>query len=99
VTADGELAGFVMLAEPISTEPYWFLWRLLIDRRHQRRGIGRRVLALLGERIRAEGGTALFTSWVPGPGSPEGFYRQLGFEPTGVVEDGEIEARLSLVRP
>ena len=28
-------------------------------------------------------GTELYTSYGVGPGSPEGFYRHLGFDPTG----------------
>ena len=34
------------------------------------------------------------TSWVPGDGSPEGFYLGFGFEPTGEIEDGELVGRL-----
>ena len=55
VEADGELAGFVMLAEVTDAHPEPYLWRLFVDRRHQRRGIGDRVLALVVERLRAEG--------------------------------------------
>jgi RimJ/RimL family protein N-acetyltransferase len=96
VEADGELAGFVMLAARTAHHPEPYLWRLLVDRRHQRRGIGDRVLALLAERLRAEGETTLLASWHRGPGGPEPFYLARGFVPTGVVEDGEIEGRLTL---
>jgi RimJ/RimL family protein N-acetyltransferase len=96
VEADDELAGFVMLAEPTAATPEPYLWRLLIDRRHQRRGIGDRVLTRLVERLRAEGHRSLLVSWTPGRGSPEPFYLARGFVPTGVVEDGEVEARLTL---
>jgi ribosomal protein S18 acetylase RimI-like enzyme len=40
IEADGEPAGFVMCSEPTPTSPLPFLWRLLVDRRHQGRGIG-----------------------------------------------------------
>lgn len=96
VVADGDFAGFVMVAEPTEGHPVPYLWRLLIDRSHQRRGIGRRVIGLLADQARTWGAEALDTSWEPGKGSPEGFYRGLGFEPTGRIIDGEIEARLSL---
>lgn len=96
IEADGELVGFVMLAarRPHHRESY--LWRLLVDRRHQRRGIGDRVLTLLTERLRNEGDTTLLVSWLPGRGGPGPFYLARGFVPTGVVEEGEIEARLTL---
>ena len=96
IEADAELAGFVMLAERTAAHPEAYLWRLLIDRRHQRRGIGDRVLALLTAQLRAEGHETLLVSWHPGAGGPEPFYVARGFVPTGVVEDGEIEARLRL---
>jgi len=34
-------------------------------------------------------------SYVPVPGSAEKFYRDLGFKPTGKVEDGDVELELS----
>jgi RimJ/RimL family protein N-acetyltransferase len=45
VLADGERVGFVMLAEVTPHHPEPFLWRLLVDRLHQRRGIGSMILA------------------------------------------------------
>jgi diamine N-acetyltransferase len=32
----------------------------------------------------------LVLSYVPGDGSPEGFYRGLGFEPTGELDEDEV---------
>ncbi|MEX1006015.1 MAG: GNAT family N-acetyltransferase [Acidimicrobiia bacterium] len=96
ITADGTPVGFVMLAltNPHHPEPY--LWRLLIDRMHQRRGIGGRALDLVEDACRAMGDRALLTSWVPGRGSPEPFYLRRGYEPTGEIVDGEIEGRKPL---
>ena len=56
----------------------WFLWRLLVDEGHQRRGYGRAALDLLVDLIRAEGATELLTSYVPGDGEPWPFYERLG---------------------
>jgi RimJ/RimL family protein N-acetyltransferase len=96
IEADGELAGFLMIAEATDAHPVPYLWRLLIDRRYQRRGIGGRALDLLVARLRDEGHRALLVSWHPGEGGPEPFYLARGFVPTGKVHDGEIEARLEL---
>ena len=96
VVADGEIAGFVMITESTDAHPDPYLWRLLIDRRHQRRGIGARAVAEVAERVRALGATRLVVSWSPGQGSPEPFYLGLGFVPTGEVEEGEIVAALAL---
>ncbi len=96
ITADGEPVGFIMTAEVTPDFPEPYLWRLLVDRRHQRRGIGRRAMEQLVDRLRAEGHRRLTTSWVPGTGTPEPFYRGLGFVPTGNLVDGEIEGALDL---
>jgi RimJ/RimL family protein N-acetyltransferase len=96
VEADGEMVGFVMLAEVTDAHPEPYLWRLFVDRRHQRRGIGDRILQLVIERLRTEGNHTLLTSWESGPGGPEPFYVARGFAPTGRIVDGEIEARLLL---
>ncbi|MDH3307259.1 MAG: GNAT family N-acetyltransferase [Acidimicrobiia bacterium] len=96
VEADGELVGFVMVAMTTDHHPEPYLWRLLIDRLHQRRGIGRRVLDLLVDQCREWGDTSLLTSWADGPGGPEPFYLAYGFVATGRIVDDETEARLQL---
>lgn len=93
VEADGVLVGFVMLALRTESHPEPFLWRLLIDRLHQRRGIGTTVLDLIAAECRARGDTTLLTSWGEGKGSPRSFYLANGFVPTGRVLDAETEGR------
>ena len=88
-----ELVGFVMLALPTPPEPDPYLWRLLIDRWHQRRGIATAVLDQIEDRLRSQGHRAVYVHWQPGPGSPEPLYRARGYEPTGRIDDGEIEGR------
>src|SRR5262249_24141310 len=46
IYADDEAVGFVMLSWNVTPDPPrivgpWFLWKLLIDERYQRRGYGR----------------------------------------------------------
>ncbi len=93
VAADGELVGFVMLALSTEHHPEPFLWRLLIDRLHQRRRIGDKVVDLVAAECRTRGDRTLLVSWVDGKGSPLPFYLRNGFEPTGRVVDGEVEGR------
>lgn len=102
--ADGTPTGFVMVSwdvVPVAGEiwgPY-FLWKLLVDARHQRRGLGRAAVALVADAVAADGATELLTSCVPGPGSPQPFYEGLGFVPTGEVDpDGEVILSLDLTR-
>lgn len=94
VEADGEIVGFVMVAEITEHHPEPYLWRLLIDRLHQRRGIGVRVLDLVVAEVKGWGADSLSTSWEEGPGSPRRFYERYGFAATGEIIDGETEGRL-----
>lgn len=96
IEADGEPAGFLMYADAVNEgtpEPY--LWRFLLDRRHQGRGIGSRALDLWVEGLRAAGHSAVRASWAQGPGGPEPFYVNAGFVLTGEIEDGEVVGRRS----
>nr|WP_306239001.1 GNAT family N-acetyltransferase [Ornithinimicrobium cryptoxanthini] len=97
IEADGEPAGFLMWADAVNEgTPDPYLWRFLVDRQHQGRGIGGRALELWADDLRAAGHTAIETSWVQGHGGPEPFYLQAGFVLTGEMDDGEAVARLSL---
>jgi len=92
--------GFVMLSWNVTPGPGilgpWFLWRLLIDEAHQRRGYGRAALAQIVGTVRAAGATELLTSYQPGEGEPWPFYEKFGFEPTGVLDGTEFVLRLDL---
>jgi diamine N-acetyltransferase len=91
--------GFVMLEDDPDNRQY-YLWRLLVDAGHQGKGYGRRAVELLCDHVRTRpGATELLTSWVPGERGPEGFYRKLGFELTGEVDEDEVVARLPLRAP
>lgn len=101
IYADGEPAGFLMLydetqRQPPPAEPGVGLWRLMIDRRFQGRGIGSAAMRQLAALLRERGFQALRTSYVPGDGCPEPFYRALGFVPTGEIDDGELVLSLPL---
>ncbi|SFB09322.1 Protein N-acetyltransferase, RimJ/RimL family [Nocardioides alpinus] len=93
IEADGQPVGFIMWSE---VEPRPYLWRFLVDRRHQGRGIGRRAMDLWSHAMRDLGHTEAETSWVQARGGPEAFYLALGFVPTGEYDDGEALAHLRL---
>jgi len=98
----GQPVGFVMVAwdfvaQPPHDDGPFFLWKLLVDHRHQGRGYGREAVRQVVELIRAEGAEELLTSYVPGDGNPFGFYSKLGFVPRGDLDpEGEIMLRLAL---
>lgn len=106
VYSGGAPVGFVMLFNPTipgaeANDPIALtdivLWRLMIDRRHQQRGLGRatldevrRYIPLIGDFRR------LLTSFIPGPASPAGFYLSYGFTKTGRLWDNGTEVELAL---
>jgi GNAT superfamily N-acetyltransferase len=102
VYAGPEPVGFVMISWDVRPEPPhligpWFLWKLLIDHRHQGRGYGRDVVGQVADLVRAHGGRELLTSYVPETGGPARFYQRLGFIPTGRPDvNGEVIVKLAL---
>ncbi len=96
IYADETPVGFLMLDDDPANAEY-NLWRFMIDERYQGLGYGRAALELLIAHARTRpGATELFTSCVPGEGSPCPFYERMGFVYTGAVDDGELVMRLAL---
>lgn len=97
-----EPVGFVMLSDdslldPVPENPEVGVWRLMVDARHQRKGIGRAAMRLVIEHVRRKGlFKTLAISYVPEEGGPEKLYLSLGFRPTGEVDDGEVVMELAL---
>jgi diamine N-acetyltransferase len=105
----GQLVGFTMISDGIPQEvldadddivgPY-YLWRLLIDHRFQRRGYGAATIDAVVEYLRTRPkAQVLLTSCKAGEGSPQPFYLHYGFEKTGEAKWGEDLLRLDLATP
>lgn len=96
IYADETPVGFVMLYDNPAQAQY-FLWRLLIDRRYQRSGYGRRAVEQVIEYVCGRpNATTLDVSYVPAEGNPQPFYTSLGFVDTGEMDDDECIMRLDL---
>ena len=102
IYADDTPVGFVMLHdENLRDKPeqkdFYFLWRFMIDAGHQGKGYGAQAMHLVVDHVSSNpNATELLTSYVPGEGSPVGFYEKLGFEHTGREVHGEPEMQLRL---
>ncbi|MCB2223368.1 MAG: GNAT family N-acetyltransferase [Actinobacteria bacterium] len=94
IYAGDDPVGFVMVYEDPG-ESEWFLWRLMVAAEHQGNGYGRAAMEQVVDRVRRQGAAHLLTSYVPGEGSPGGFYHRLGFEDTGEEDGGELVTRLA----
>lgn len=76
--------------------PGVFLWRFMIAKPFQGQGYGRMALENLIDHLRALGIPELYTSYHLGSGSPEMFYKNLGFVPTGEYYGEEPEVVLKV---
>ncbi len=78
-------------------EPDFFLWRLMIDKAHQRKRLGHAAVKLLVEHIRTRpGAKKLLVSHMSKADALGRFYGSLGFVYTGQEEDGEKVMALEL---
>ena len=88
IYADEIPVGFLMTSEATDRGEY-FLWRLMVTAKHQRKGYGSRALQLLIKRLKTfPNAKKLVTSHLKGEGNAGPFYRKLGFKYTGTIEHG-----------
>jgi diamine N-acetyltransferase len=86
--------GFVMHGVDPDDESAW-IGGLVIDRAHQRRGVGRAVVDLLVARAAAEG-RASALSYEPANAVAKSLYERAGFAETGERDGAEVVARRPL---
>lgn len=89
-----ELVGFTMYGYDDDDGYYWIA-RLMIDRRHQRKGYARAAMEQVMERLRADPDCpCVQIGWQPENVAAGELYEQLGFRRTGQIIEGEVVARL-----
>jgi diamine N-acetyltransferase len=91
----GQLVGFIMAAfAPEHQDPLFhsYLWRLNIGAGCQGQGYGRFAVEALCQEAMRRGQHRLTVCYHPYQHGPEGFYRRLGFHPTGQYNEGEVVA-------
>ena len=97
-----EPVGFVMLADdslldPVPQNPEVVVWRLMVDAKHQRKGVGRAAMLLVIDHVRRKAVfKKLAISYIPEEGGPEQLYLSLGFRPTGEMDEDEVVMELPL---
>ena len=95
VRAGHEVVGFVMWGIDPADESFW-IGGLIIDRRHQRRGYGRTVVAQLLERAASYGHREAALSYHTGNTLAQSLYASMGFVETAELVDDETVARKRL---
>ena len=91
-TAPSECSG----CRPTNPPLIWSASWSTLDASWQRRGIGRRAVALLPDDLRTAGHTELELSYVPAEDGAERFWLNCGFEPAGRMHGGEVVVRMDL---
>ncbi|TWT47258.1 GNAT family N-acetyltransferase [Botrimarina hoheduenensis] len=76
---------------------YW-VFRLLIDRDHQRQGHAAQAMLLAMEEIRLRDGTRVRTMHKPSNEAASALYMSLGFKAIGNHDDGDTLLEISLVQ-
>jgi diamine N-acetyltransferase len=78
----------------------WSIWRLMIDHTQQGQGYGRAAMEALLLRLRTQSTnhTGIFISFVPENEAAKKLYESLGFDDTGLIEDGEMVYRMALTK-
>ena len=94
---DGKTMVGALFYTPAGKHGKAWLTRLMIDRRYQGKGLGRKSMETLIRRVRKEGAKRLGLSYEPHNKQAEKLYRSLGFRPGGKKNNaGQIVAWLDL---
>ncbi|MWV44320.1 GNAT family N-acetyltransferase [Paenibacillus sp. HJL G12] len=91
---DDILVGFTMYCIDKEDHEYW-IYRLMIDSKHQSKGYGKVAMEMLIERIKEDiQHRVIYISFEPENAWAKHLYEKLGFEEDGRVIDGEVVYKL-----
>jgi diamine N-acetyltransferase len=95
--ADEVMVGFLMMIpDPKELETMW-IWRLMIDQRYQHRGYGKAaMMKAIADTKNTQRFKSIKLDFVPTNLEGKTLYENLGFTPTGEIDDGEVVMILNL---
>jgi len=108
VYENGKMVGFAMYGyfppsddedSYCGDEHHYYFWRLLIDKNHQGKGIGRETVRQVMEEIKSKpcgGASYCYVSYEPTNIASKTTFASYGFEEDGRVIDGEVVAKYKL---
>ncbi len=86
--------GFLMYCMDSIDKEYW-IYRLMIDTKHQSKGYGRKAMELLINRIKEDKEHhVIYLSFEPENELAKSLYESMGFIPDGRIVEGEIVYKL-----
>lgn len=93
IYAEGRMVGFLMLGYYELKDQYT-LWKFMIDERYQKRGYGRKALALgMKYLIDRFGVKEVYTAYLEGNHVARELYASFGFRETGEIEENQVEMK------
>ncbi|WP_291581016.1 GNAT family N-acetyltransferase [Clostridium sp. UBA6640] len=94
---DGEaMVGFLMYSFDEDTNKWW-MCRLMMDKKHQGRGYGKKSIELFIDLMKKEkGNITLCTSFEPENTVADKLYESIGFRKTGEIAWGEVVMEIQL---
>jgi len=102
---DGKMIGFVMIGffplddEDYCDEPFYYIWRLFVDVKHQGKGFGTEILRLAMEKVKTKylgNANWCFSSYVPENTASKRTFASYGFKEDGRILDGEAVCKISI---
>lgn len=102
---DEVMIGFIMMSyiredqDEELDENIYDIWRFMIDEKYQDKGYGKKALLKAIDYLKTKPkgpANSCFLSYVPGNEKAESLYKKTGFVATGIVDDGEIQMKLSI---
>lgn len=93
IYAEGRMVGFLMLGYYELKDQYT-LWKFMIDERYQKKGYGRKALALgMKYLIDRFGVKEVYTAYLEGNHVARELYASFGFRETGEIEENQVEMK------
>ena len=94
---DGEtMVGFLMYCFDEDTNKWW-MCRLMMDKKHQGKGYGKKAIELFLDLMKKEkGNIAVCTSFEPENTVANKLYESMGFRKTGEILEGEVVMKIQL---
>ena len=102
---DGCMIGFVMIGyfvdddEDYCDEPFYYIWRLFVDKAHQHKGYGKEILRLAMDKVKTKylgDANWCFSSYVPENTASKRTFAAYGFEEDGRIIDGETVSKIGI---
>lgn len=91
------LIAYTHEVDPPDDELFW-IFRLMVDKNHQRQGIGLAAMKLAIAEIAELGSSRIRTMHKPTNRTAASLYKKLGFREIGFLDDGDVLLELRLTR-